>query len=173
MAQALDSARAARAAPPLSHFPLFIAACYRSLSVRHRVAAKVVVAFQVEIKSVQEQLLTIQLHGTAVGKEGQSECTSIGTASRTDRGPLCKDSNPLLRCTNVHMDRSFSLGLRSFSCNITFGDHRKGEAMRRRNWWRSNGRGRTPGYGGTVKMAVGALVAVVLVVVLLELLGLP
>jgi len=71
------------------------------------------------------------------------------------------------------MDRSFSLGLRSFSCNITFGDHRKGEAMRRRNWWRSNGRGRTPGYGGTVKMAVGALVAVVLVVVLLELLGLP
>src|SRR5215212_2225167 len=89
----------------------------------------------------------------------------------TGSGRLCKGSGPLLRCT-PYMDRSFSLTLRS-SCNTTFGDHRKGEAMRRQNWWRSNGGGRTPGYGGTVKMAVGALVAVVLVVVLLELLGLP
>jgi hypothetical protein len=44
--------------------------------------------------------------------------------------------------------------------------------MRKRNWWRSHGRSRIPGYGGTVKMAVGALVTVVLVLVLLQLLGL-
>src|SRR5215207_2040322 len=72
MAQALDFARAARAAPPFSHFPLFIAACYRSLSVRHRVAAKVVVAFQVKIKSVQEQLLTISAPCNR-GREGGSK----------------------------------------------------------------------------------------------------
>jgi hypothetical protein len=55
----------------------------------------------------------------------------------------------------------------------TFGETiRKGEAMWRRNWWRSNSRGRASGYGGTVKMAVGALVTVVLVLVVLQLLGL-
>jgi hypothetical protein len=41
-----------------------------------------------------------------------------------------------------------------------------------RNWRRSNRRGRASDYGGTVKMAVGALVAVVLVLALLQLLGL-
>jgi hypothetical protein len=41
-----------------------------------------------------------------------------------------------------------------------------------RNWRRLNRRGRASDYGGTVKMAVGALVAVVLVLVLLQLLGL-
>jgi hypothetical protein len=44
--------------------------------------------------------------------------------------------------------------------------------MWRRNWRRSNRRGRASDYGGTVKMAVGALVAVVLVLILLQLLGL-
>jgi hypothetical protein len=48
----------------------------------------------------------------------------------------------------------------------------KGEAMWRRNWWRSNSRGRASGYGGTVRMALGALVAVVSVLVVLQLLGL-
>ncbi len=41
-----------------------------------------------------------------------------------------------------------------------------------RSWRRSNRRGRASDYGGTVKMAVGALVAVVLVLVVLQLLGL-
>jgi hypothetical protein len=49
---------------------------------------------------------------------------------------------------------------------------RKREAMWRRNWWRSNSRGRASGYGGTAKMAVGALVAVVLVLVVVQLLEL-
>jgi hypothetical protein len=44
--------------------------------------------------------------------------------------------------------------------------------MWKRNWWRPNRRGRAFDYGGTVKMAVGALVAVVLVLVVLQLLGL-
>jgi hypothetical protein len=44
--------------------------------------------------------------------------------------------------------------------------------MWKRNWRRSNWRGRASDYGGTVKMAVGALVAVVLVLILLQLLGL-
>ncbi len=55
----------------------------------------------------------------------------------------------------------------------TFGETiRKGEAMWKQNWWRSSRRGRASDYGGTVKMAVGALVAVVLVLVLLQLLEL-
>ena len=45
-------------------------------------------------------------------------------------------------------------------------------AMWKRNWWRSSRRGRAPDYGGTVKMAFGAFVSVVLVLVLLQLLGL-
>jgi hypothetical protein len=65
------------------------------------------------------------------------------------------------------------MGLRSFSCNTTFGETiRKGEAMWKQNWWRSSRRGRSSDYGGTVKMEVGALVAVVLVLVLLQLLEL-
>jgi hypothetical protein len=44
--------------------------------------------------------------------------------------------------------------------------------MWKRNWWGSSRRGRASDYGGTVKMAVGALVIVVLVFVLLQLLGL-
>jgi hypothetical protein len=48
----------------------------------------------------------------------------------------------------------------------------KEEAMWRQNRWHSNSRGRASGYGGTVKMAVGALVAVILVLVGLQLLGL-
>ncbi len=44
--------------------------------------------------------------------------------------------------------------------------------MWKRNWWRSNRRGRASNYGETVKMVVGALVAVILVLVVLQLLGL-
>ena len=44
--------------------------------------------------------------------------------------------------------------------------------MWRQNWWRSNSRGRASDYGGTVKMAVGAVVAVILVLVVLQLLAL-
>ena len=44
--------------------------------------------------------------------------------------------------------------------------------MWRRSWWRSNSRGRASGYGGTVKMAVGGFVAVVLVLVVMQLLWL-
>ncbi len=44
--------------------------------------------------------------------------------------------------------------------------------MWRQNWWRSSRRGRASDYGDTVKMAVGAMVAVILVLVVLQLLGL-
>ena len=44
--------------------------------------------------------------------------------------------------------------------------------MWKQNWWRSSRRGRSSDYSGTVKMAVGALVAVVLVLVLLQLIEL-
>ena len=44
--------------------------------------------------------------------------------------------------------------------------------MWKRNWWRETGRGRISHYGGTVKIAIGALVVVVLVIVLLQLLRL-
>ena len=68
---------------------------------------------------------------------------------------------------------SLIMGLRSFSCNTKVEKTiRTGEAMWKRNWWRSSRRGRPSDYGGTVKMAVGALVTLVLVSVLLQLLGL-
>jgi hypothetical protein len=44
--------------------------------------------------------------------------------------------------------------------------------MWNRNWWRQRRRGRTYGYGGTVKMAIVALLIVVLVILLLQLLRL-
>jgi hypothetical protein len=44
--------------------------------------------------------------------------------------------------------------------------------MWKRYWWRETGRGRTFGYGGTVKMALVALLSVVLVIVVLRLLRL-
>jgi hypothetical protein len=44
--------------------------------------------------------------------------------------------------------------------------------MWKRHWWRSTRRGRTFGYGGTVKMALGALVVAALVIALLRILGL-
>jgi hypothetical protein len=43
--------------------------------------------------------------------------------------------------------------------------------MWKRNWWRETGRGRTSDYGGTVKLAIGALGIVILVIVMLRLLG--
>jgi hypothetical protein len=49
---------------------------------------------------------------------------------------------------------------------------RRRVTMWKRNWWRETGRGRTSDYSGTVKMAIGALVIVVLVIVLLQLLRL-
>jgi tetrahydromethanopterin S-methyltransferase subunit F len=48
---------------------------------------------------------------------------------------------------------------------------RKGKPMWKRNWWRETGRNRTSDYGGTVKMAIGALLAVVLVIILLRMVG--
>lgn len=44
--------------------------------------------------------------------------------------------------------------------------------MWKQNRWRPGERGTTSDYSGTVRMAVGALVAVVLVIILLRLLGL-
>jgi hypothetical protein len=44
--------------------------------------------------------------------------------------------------------------------------------MWKRDWWQSSRRGRASDYSGTVKMAVGALLIVVLVLVLLQPLGL-
>jgi hypothetical protein len=44
--------------------------------------------------------------------------------------------------------------------------------MWKRYWWRETGRGSTVGYGGAVKMALGALLSVVLVIVVLRLLRL-
>src|SRR3712207_5269191 len=46
-------------------------------------------------------------------------------ANLPGRASLRRGSGPLLQCTNVYLDRSFSSGLRSFLCNTTFGDHRK------------------------------------------------
>ena len=44
--------------------------------------------------------------------------------------------------------------------------------MWRQNWWRSNRRGIASIYGGTVKTALGVLVAVIIVLVVLQLLAL-
>jgi hypothetical protein len=44
--------------------------------------------------------------------------------------------------------------------------------MWKRHWWRSPRRGRTFGYGGTVKIALVALLIVVLVILVLRSLGL-
>jgi predicted ribosome quality control (RQC) complex YloA/Tae2 family protein len=73
MAQALDSARAARAAPPFSD--LHYSSCLLALSVSKAQSSQLirVVAFQVEVKSVTKQLPAIQLYGTAFEKEGQGE----------------------------------------------------------------------------------------------------
>jgi hypothetical protein len=53
-----------------------------------------------------------------------------------------------------------------------WGDHKEGGSYVETELWRSSRRGRPSDYGGMVKMAVGALVVVVLVLVLLQLLEL-